>query len=52
VQDAFGVVAMVAMMPLLTIQIAGFLFGRRKAVEQSVEYGEDEIIELWEVAAS
>jgi len=32
--------------------VAGFLFGRRKAVEQSVEYGEDEIIELWEVAAS
>ena len=48
--DAFGVVAMVAMMPLISIQMVGFIYSRRSAAELSEEhYGEDEIIELWEV---
>lgn len=52
--DAFGLVAMVAMMPLLSIQIVGVLYERkRKASLPAAEiYGDDEIIELWEVAAS
>ncbi len=51
--DAFGLVAMVAMMPLITVQIMGAIYmlrsrGRiRKKAEQS--YGTADIIELWEV---
>ena len=50
--DAFGVVAMVAMMPLLSIQVVGVMFEKRaKLVEQAEEvYGDFEIIELWEDA--
>ena len=48
--DAFGVVAMVAMMTLISIQMVGVIYSRRSAAELSEEhYGEDEIIELWEV---
>ena len=48
--DAFGVVAMVAMMPLISIQMVGVIYSRRSAAELPEEhYGEDEIIELWEV---
>lgn len=50
--DAFVVVAMVAMMPLLSIQVVGVLFEKRaKRVETPEEaYGELDIIELWEEA--
>ena len=51
--DAFGLVALVAMMPLITVQIMGLIYvlkTRRTAQEQPVlAYGEDDIIELWEV---
>ena len=48
--DAFGVVAMVAMMPLISIQMVGFIYSRRTEPEIAREqYGDDEIIELWEV---
>ena len=51
--DAFGLVAMVAMMPLITVQIMGLIYvlkTRRTAQETPVlAYGEDDIIELWEV---
>ncbi len=51
--DAFGLVAMVAMMPLITVQIMGLIYvlkTRRAAQETPVlAYGEDDIIELWEV---
>ena len=48
--DAFGVVATVAMMPLISIQMVGVIYSRRSAAELPEEhYGEDEIIELWEV---
>ena len=52
-RDAFGLVAMVAMMPLLSIQMVGFLYERKKkpVVEEPVLYGDDEIVELWEVDA-
>ena len=47
-QDAFGVVALVAMMPLISIQMMGVLYGRRKpAAQPEPEYGDDEIVELW-----
>ena len=61
VRDAFGVVAMVAMTPLITIQILGVLYVRRETqsadrstgVEYQVdiaelfaEYEDDEIIEF------
>ena len=49
--DAFGVVAMVAMMPLISIQMVGVIYSRRSAAELPEEhYGEDEIIELWKVS--
>ena len=46
--DAFGIVATVAMMPLISIQIVGFIYGR-KAVQTDTEdqLVDDEIIELW-----
>ena len=56
VTDAFGVVAMVAMTPLITIQILGLVYeinSRRlekqetaKAAAESVQLPDDEIIEL------
>ncbi|MDY4104097.1 MAG: DUF1538 domain-containing protein [Oscillospiraceae bacterium] len=52
--DAFGLVALVAMMPLITVQIMGVVSLLRKKNLQSLPadpfFGEDEIIELWEVA--
>ena len=51
--DAFGLVSLVAMMPLITIQIMGaiYVYKTRRAVEApSVSFGDEEIIELWEVA--
>ena len=50
--DAFGVVAMVAMMPLLSIQVVGVLFEKHaKRGEANEEvYGDLDIIELWEEA--
>lgn len=51
--DAFGVVAMVAMMPLLSIQTVGFVYEKRKkkALRPSELCGDEEIVELWEVNA-
>lgn len=51
--DAFGMVALVAMMPLITVQIMGLLYvlsSHRSAVEQlDADYGDSDIIELWEM---
>ena len=48
-RDAFGVVAMVAMMPLISIQVMGVIYGRKNAkIEEPAVYGDYEIIELWE----
>ena len=51
--DAFGIVALVAMMPLLSIQMVGFYYQlRAKKVTQELEnYGDCDIIELWEEPA-
>ena len=50
--DAFGLVAMVAMMPLITVQIMGAISKYKAAKTGTVDfvskYSEDEIIELWE----
>lgn len=52
--DAFGLVAIVAMMPLISVQVMGFVSsikqkkGRPYVLPEKL--GEDEIIELWEVA--
>ena len=48
--DAFGVVALVAMMPLISIQVIGLIYERRAAKEQKEieEYGDYDIVELWE----
>lgn len=51
--DAFGVVAMVAMMPLISIQIVGVVSTLKNRGVSGVKdktYGDDEIIELWEEA--
>ena len=52
--DAFGIVATVAMMPLISIQVVGLIYSRRAAVADSGGelYADDEIVELWEVCAS
>ena len=49
-RDAFGLVAMVAMMPLLSIQIVGFIFDRRDDTAASSEPAYDDLanIEFWE----
>lgn len=52
--DAFGLVAMVAMMPLITVQIMGAVSKIKsrttKQINISEDFAEDEIIELWEAA--
>lgn len=51
--DAFGLVALVAMMPLITVQVMGAIsvLKSRRAEEtpSAIPYGDGEIIELWEV---
>ena len=50
--DAFGLVALVAMMPLLSIQLMGLIYvikTRSAAKPVEISYADDEIIELWEV---
>ncbi len=52
--DAFGLVALVAMMPLITVQAMGVvsvISARRDSAVQSAssEYGKHDIIELWEM---
>ncbi len=47
--DAFGIVAMVAMMPLISIQLLGVIYKRKSrtpAIEEPA-FGDTEIIELW-----
>ncbi len=48
--DAFGLVAMVAMMPLISIQILGFVYTARKAPKPVGEdiFEDVDIVELWE----
>ena len=50
--DAFGIVALVAMMPLITVQLMGGIYvlkSRAKPETQpELTFGENEIIELWE----
>ena len=52
-KDAFGVVALVAMMPLISIQVMGAVYTRKIRTPRRMEdiYGDEEIIELWEVPA-
>ena len=50
-KDAFGLVALVAMMPLITVQLMGVISSaaqRRQAKKKPAVYGGTEIIELWE----
>ena len=48
-QDAFGLVAMVAMLPLLSIQVVGVIYSRHpRAVAETVTYGDLDVVELWE----
>ena len=48
--DAFGVVAMVAMVPLISIQAVGLIYKKREEVTEETreEYGDFDIVELWE----
>ena len=53
--DAFGLVALVAMMPLITIQIMGMIYVIRSRnlpapESETAEYDDMAVIELWEVA--
>ena len=50
--DAFGLVALVAMMPLITVQIMGLIYvlkTRRVQAQPVLAYGDSDVIELWEV---
>ena len=50
--DAFGVVAMVAMMPLISIQTVGFIYKIRESKNTAKVdslYGDFDVVELWEV---
>ena len=51
--DAFGLVALVAMTPLITVQVMGLISvlraGREGAAPDALPYMDNEIIELWEV---
>lgn len=50
-KDAFGAVAMVAMMPLITIQTVGLYYTLRNRKEDKqlvAEFGDYDIVELWE----
>lgn len=50
-KDAFGAVAMVAMMPLITIQTVGLFYtirDKREEKQSTVEFGDYDIVELWE----
>jgi len=52
-RDAFGAVAMVAMMPLISVQAVGLIYGRRAKRTAAVEeYGDSDIVELWEVESA
>lgn len=51
VADSFGVVALVAMMPLLSIQLVGFVCGRLRPAAVEETFGDCDIVELWEEAA-
>ncbi len=49
--DAFGTVAMVAMFPLITVQLMGVVFllrSRKQTPATQTSYADTEIIELWE----
>ena len=52
--DAFGLVALVAMMPLIVVQVMGAIYvvkTRRNSAQESAPVFSDEgVIELWEVA--
>ncbi len=51
VTDAFGLVALVAMMPLITVQIMGVVYKLKSRTAYVADsFGDAEIIELWEVA--
>ena len=49
--DAFGLVTLVAMMPLITVQIMGLIYvikTRKGEAVPEFAYADDEVIELWE----
>ena len=49
--DAFGLVTLVAMMPLITVQIMGLIYvikTRNAGAVPEFTYADDEVIELWE----
>jgi hypothetical protein len=55
ITDAFGLVSLVAMMPLITVQVMGAVYLVRSKRAQEVydvtQLADNEIIELWEVAS-
>ena len=55
ITDAFGLVSLVAMMPLITVQVMGAVYLVRSKRTQEVfdvtQLADNEIIELWEVAS-
>lgn len=49
-RDAFGLIAMVAMMPLISIQVMGVIYCRQKKKDTSVQtekFNDTDVIELW-----
>ena len=52
--DAFGLVALVAMMPLIVVQVMGAIYvvktRRNKTQDAAPVFTDEGVIELWEVA--
>ena len=52
--DAFGLVALVSMMPLITVQVMGAIYviktRRVKEQDAALDLSDEGVIELWEVA--
>lgn len=49
ISDAFGCVAMVAMMPLISIQVIGLIYESKSKKEKKEDtYSDYEIVELWQ----
>ena len=50
--DAFGIVALVAMMPLITVQVMGGIYvlksHKKPAISLEATFGDNDIVELWE----
>lgn len=48
-KDAFGVVSLVALLPIISVEIVGFIYSRKPAAVMH-EYSDFDVVDLWEEA--